>query len=153
MARSSSAANTGGTRVRGRRHSGERSSPWRHRQYLIGIGLASRNSSGTIVSSPDQMRRAPRWSLAILRRAVVIGADRDDAGEIVMIKPVQHLQRLGRRIAADADKHRHASGDDRERAFDERLALVVIQGRALAGRAERKDPAYPGGDVMLDERL
>ena len=87
----------------------------------------------------------------VLRRPVVIGADRDDAGEIVMIKPVQHLQRLGRRIAADADKHRHAPGDDRERAFDERLVLVVIQGRALAGRAQREDAADPGGDVMLDE--
>ena len=36
------------TRVSGRRHSGERSSPSFHRQYFSGIGLDSANSGGII---------------------------------------------------------------------------------------------------------
>ena len=89
----------------------------------------------------------------VLRWAVVIGADRDDPGEIIAVEPAQHLQRLGRRIAADPDKHRQAPGDNAEHAFDERLAFVVVEGRAFARRAEREDAADPGGDVMLDQLL
>jgi hypothetical protein len=58
---------------------------------------------------------------------------------------------IGIGLAADADKHRHAPGDDRERALDERLALIIIEGRAFAGGAQREDAADPGGDVMLDQ--
>src|SRR5262245_39057690 len=57
-----------------RRHPDQRQTAFRGTQQslapqaiLIGIGLASRNSSGINVSRSDQERLAPRWSLAIMR--------------------------------------------------------------------------------------
>jgi len=55
-------------RVNGRRHSGEAISPCRHNRYLIGIGLASANSSGTRGASGAQHARAPATSLSAKRR-------------------------------------------------------------------------------------
>jgi hypothetical protein len=70
-----------------------------------------------------------------------------------MVEAAQRLECLGRRIAADADKHRDARGDDTEGALDERLALVIVEGRAFAGRAEREDAADTSGNVMVDQFL
>src|SRR2546429_396897 len=45
-------------RVSGRRHSGEAIRPCRHSRYLIGMGWASANNSGTKAASGAQAARA-----------------------------------------------------------------------------------------------
>ena len=65
---SSRLASASEIRVNGRRHSGEAISPCRHSRYLIGIGLASANSSGTRGASGAQAARAPATSLSAKRR-------------------------------------------------------------------------------------
>ncbi len=89
----------------------------------------------------------------VLARPVVVGADRDDAGEGQALEPAQRLLDLVRGIAAHAHQHRHPAGDARHGAFDDLIAFRIVERGRFARRAEREQPVDTQRDVMLDQPL
>src|SRR5258708_1606705 len=69
------------------------------------------------------------------------------------LESLQGGEDLPGRVAADADEDGHAPGDEGHRSLDDRLHLVLVQGRALARRAERKDAAHALTEVVLEQPL
>jgi len=86
----------------------------------------------------------------VLARPVVVRAHRDDARERVTLEALQGLQDLRRRVAADADEHRHAPRDEAHGAIDDRLHLVLVDRRPLARRSQREHAAHAPREVVRE---
>ena len=87
----------------------------------------------------------------LLGRLVVIGRHHQDRVGAGLFGMAGELDRLLGRVRARARDHRHASLGHLDAPFHDLLVLVVAQGRALAGGADRHQAIGSLGDLPLDQ--
>jgi hypothetical protein len=88
---------------------------------------------------------------AVLRRAVVIRTDGDDARELEPPEPIERLDHLACGIAADANEHGYAVGRGFKGRRHDRILFLIIERRSLARSPERKQASNAACQVVLDE--
>ncbi len=88
---------------------------------------------------------------SVLGWAVVIGANREDAGEIVARQPPHRADHLASGVTADADEHRRAPGHRVDGLGHQRVDLVIVEGGRLAGGAQRHEAGDAGCEEMVDK--
>jgi hypothetical protein len=125
------------------------------RRSSVFVGEVHRRAIGDVVDDDRPVGRVGDGRempvQAVLRRAVVIGADREDAQELEPTEALSCLDHFAGVVAADADQHRLSTGHDLDGGRHDRVRLGLVEGWSLARGAEGNEAGNAVRHVVLDQ--